>query len=163
APGREEGVVDHVLGGPGLAEDPIREGEAEAAVAVVEGGERGEIARCQVGDEGVVRRGGLFAHRSVGRHRVKRGLDGGGKGGGTPPAKNGVLLFFEEKQKRPERPTSVPCRCFEAQRPGRGADPRYPLGPPLMLSPVALPGTGPLMESPVPSLWQTPRDEGDHT
>src|SRR5439155_85355 len=27
---------------------------------------------------------------------------------------------------------------------GRGADPRYPLGPPLMLSPVALPGTGAL-------------------
>jgi len=25
----------------------------------------------------------------------------------------------------------VPYRCFEAQRPGRGADPRYPLGPPL--------------------------------
>src|SRR5207244_2517687 len=47
-------------------------------------------------------------------------------------------------EKCPERPTSVPCRCFEAQRPGRGADPRYPLGPPLMLSPVALPGTGAL-------------------
>src|SRR2546428_7643784 len=46
---------------------------------------------------------------------------------------------FGEK-KRPERPASVPYRCFEAQRPGRGSDPRYPLGPPLMLSPVALPG-----------------------
>jgi len=34
-------------------------------------------------------------------------------------------------KKRPERPASVPYRCFEAQRPGRGADPRYPLGPPL--------------------------------
>jgi len=38
----------------------------------------------------------------------------------------------------------VPYRSFEALRPGRGADPRYPLGPPLMLSPVALPGTGAL-------------------
>src|SRR2546423_501664 len=44
------------------------------------------------------------------------------------------------KRKRPERPASVPCRSFKALRPGRGADPRYPLGPPLMLSPVALPG-----------------------
>jgi len=25
----------------------------------------------------------------------------------------------------------VPYRSFEALRPGRGADPRYPLGPPL--------------------------------
>src|SRR5437762_13075980 len=43
-------------------------------------------------------------------------------------------------KKRPERPASVPCRSFKAPRPGRRADPRYPLGPPLMLSPVALPG-----------------------
>jgi len=45
-----------------------------------------------------------------------------------------------EKQERPERPAAVPRRCFEAQRLGQGADPRSPLGPPLMLSPVALPG-----------------------
>src|ERR671935_277860 len=51
------------------------------------------------------------------------------------------------KKKRPERTTSVPCHCIDAQQPGRGADPRYPLGPPLMLSPVALPEPKPLMES----------------
>src|SRR6266508_522911 len=51
--------------------------------------------------------------------------------GGKPPAR---------KIKRPERPASVPYRSFKVLRPGRGADPRYPLGPPLMLSPVALPG-----------------------
>src|SRR5207244_10685895 len=45
------------------------------------------------------------------------------------------------KRKCPERPAAVPYRCIDAQRPGRGADPRFPLGPPLMLSPVALPGT----------------------
>src|SRR2546430_10247798 len=44
------------------------------------------------------------------------------------------------KKKRPERPASVPYRSFKALRSGRGADPRFPLGPPLMLSPVALPG-----------------------
>src|SRR5437868_9723801 len=48
------------------------------------------------------------------------------------------------KEKPPERPASVPDRSFKVLRPGRGADPRYPLGPPLMLSPVALPGTGAL-------------------
>src|SRR5206468_12607135 len=47
-----------------------------------------------------------------------------------------------QTKKRPERPASVPYRSFKVLRPGRGADPRYPLGPPLMLSPVALPGTG---------------------
>jgi len=25
----------------------------------------------------------------------------------------------------------VPDRCIDTQRPGRGADPRFPLGPPL--------------------------------
>ena len=49
-----------------------------------------------------------------------------------------------EDKKRPERPASVPDRSFKALRPGRGADPRYPLGPPLMLSPVALPGNNAL-------------------
>src|SRR6266513_5602127 len=48
------------------------------------------------------------------------------------------------EKKRPERPASVPYRSFKALRSGRGADPRFPLGPPLMLSPVALPGTGAL-------------------
>jgi len=58
----------------------------------------------------------------------------------------------------------VPCRSFEALRPGRGADPRYPLGPPLMLSPVALPRTSSVDGiSGTPSSWQTPRDERNHS
>jgi len=38
---------------------------------------------------------------------------------------------MSREKKRPERPASVPYRSFEVLRPGRGADPRYPLGPPL--------------------------------
>src|SRR5438067_1016265 len=65
------------------------------------------------------------------------------------------------KKKRPERPASVPCRSFEALQPGRGADPRYPLGPPLMLSPVALPGTGALdgISDPFPLADPSGREE----
>src|SRR5438067_4102057 len=64
-------------------------------------------------------------------------------------------------KKRPERPASVPCRSFEALQPGRGADPRYPLGPPLMLSPVALPGTGALdgISDPFPLADPSGREE----
>src|ERR671922_640068 len=65
-------------------------------------------------------------------------------GGGLGPD---VSARCRRKKKRPERTTSVPCHCIDAQWPGRGADPRYPLGPPLMLSPVALPEPLPLMES----------------
>src|SRR3954467_14176638 len=65
--------------------------------------------------------------------------------GGGPAADERALARAEttgfRKTKRPERTTSVPCHCIDVQQPGRGADPRYPLGPPLMLSPVALPGT----------------------
>src|SRR5438046_6659002 len=65
------------------------------------------------------------------------------------------------EKKRPERPASVPYRSFEALRPGRGADPRYPLGPPLMLSPVALPGTGALdgISDPFPLADPSGREE----
>src|SRR5205807_3627173 len=65
------------------------------------------------------------------------------------------------KRKCPERPASVPDRCIDAQRPGRGADPRFPLGPPLMLSPVALPGTVALdgILGPVPLTDPSGRDE----
>src|SRR5438046_6039012 len=65
------------------------------------------------------------------------------------------------EKKRPERPASVPYRSFEALRPGRGADPRYPLGPPLMLSPVALPGTGALdgISDPFPLTVPSGREE----
>src|SRR5438093_2638077 len=58
-----------------------------------------------------------------------------------------VRVAYRREKKRPERTTSVPCHCIDGQWPGRGADPRYPLGPPLMLSPVALPEPMPLMES----------------
>src|SRR5439155_13101391 len=58
-----------------------------------------------------------------------------------------VRVVYRREKKRPERTTSVPCHCIDGQWPGRGADPRYPLGPPLMLSPVALPEPMPLMES----------------
>src|SRR5438093_2596712 len=62
-------------------------------------------------------------------------------GGGTQPDVGGGRGRSPPRQKkRPERPASVPYRSFKVLRPGRGADPRYPLGPPLMLSPVALPG-----------------------
>ncbi len=65
------------------------------------------------------------------------------------------------KKKRPEPTTSVPDRCIDVQQPGRGADPRFPLGPPLMLSPVALPGTVALdgILGPVPSIVPSGRDE----
>ena len=65
------------------------------------------------------------------------------------------------KRKCPERPASVPDRCIDAQRPGRGADPRFPLGPPLMLSPVALPGTVALdgILGPVPLADPSGREE----
>src|SRR5438034_11028659 len=65
------------------------------------------------------------------------------------------------KKKCPERPAAVPCRCIDAQQPGRGADPRYPLGPPLMLSPVALPGTAALdgIVGPVPLIVPSRRSE----
>src|SRR5689334_24509525 len=65
------------------------------------------------------------------------------------------------EKKRPERTTSVPDRCIDAQQPGRGADPRFPLGPPLMLSPVALPGTVALdgILGPVPSIVPSGREE----
>ena len=64
-------------------------------------------------------------------------------------------------KKRPERTTSVPCHCDVAQQPGRGADPRFPLGPPLMLSPVALPGTVALdgISGPIPSIVPSGREE----
>src|SRR5882672_1174753 len=64
-------------------------------------------------------------------------------------------------RKRPERPASVPDRSFKVLRPGRGADPRYPLGPPLMLSPVALPGTGALdgISDPFPLADPSGREE----
>jgi hypothetical protein len=55
---------------------------------------------------------------------------------------DGVQRRMRGTRKRPERTAYVPCHCIDAQQPGRGADPRYPLGPPLMLSPVALQGTG---------------------
>src|SRR5216683_3355357 len=65
------------------------------------------------------------------------------------------------EKKRPERTASVPCHCIDAQQPGRGADPRYPLGPPLMLSPVALPGTGALdgISDPFPLTVPSGREE----
>src|SRR5204862_6219901 len=72
-----------------------------------------------------------------------------------------VQRRMREDKKRPERTASVPCHCIDAQQPGRGADPRYPLGPPLMLSPVALPGTGALdgISDPFPLADPSGRDE----
>src|SRR3989441_5557218 len=68
---------------------------------------------------------------------------------------------MRDDKMRPERTASVPCHCIDAQQPGGGADPRYPLGPPLMLSPVALPGTAALdgISGPVPLADPSGRDE----
>lgn len=81
-----------------------------------------------------------------------------------PPVQGRPLLRRDtHRKKRPERPASVPDRCIDGQRPGRGADPRFPLGPPLMLSPVALPGTAALdgILGPVP--LADPSGRGEHT
>src|SRR5438128_2776579 len=123
APGGEEGILYDVLGALALPEDPVGQGVRQASVAVIERGERAQIPGGQRAQEGVV--GRLLVRHS-------ENCTVGGQG------------WMKGEKKRPERPASVPYRSFEVLRPGRGADPRYPLGPPLMLSPVALPGTGAL-------------------
>ena len=62
APGRDVRVVDDVLRGLALAQDPVGERVGQAAVAVVEGRERTEIALGQRHDQDVVRLVGSVRH-----------------------------------------------------------------------------------------------------
>src|SRR5205085_2330161 len=122
-PGRQERILDDVLRGLALPEDPVGQRVRQTPVAVVKRGEGAQIPGGKRRQEGVI--GRLLIRHYEKMYGRRTGADVGRR---------------SRKRKRPERPASVPCRSFKALRPGRGADPRYPLGPPLMLSPVALPG-----------------------
>ena len=64
-------------------------------------------------------------------------------------------------EKKASRATCLRFRPpLRRRRSGRGAGPRYPLGPPLMLSPVALPRPGPLIGSPALTPLADPSGRG---
>jgi len=121
-PGGDVRIVNDVLRRLALAEDPVRERVGQAAVAVIERREGSQIALGERDDDDVVRLVGGVRH--------------------CDDCTDGVQGRMR-RQKASRANCSVPCHCIDAQQ--LAVEPILDiLSDPLMLSPVALPGTGAL-------------------